>query len=335
MTLARRAALGAGIAAALVRPASAAERTRPTPKFRVIATGLKFPEGPFVMADGSIGVCEIAAGRLTRIAPDGTTSLLADVGGGPNGAALGPDGTCYVCNNGGLSFNGPVSDDPLGSIQKVDLATGKVSTLYRFVDGRPLIRPNDLVFDTVGGFWFTDQGRAHTRTQDYGGIYWARNDGSEIREVIFPATTCNGIAISPDGKTLYVVGMPGLRQVAAYNIVGPGQLEEETAWIEFGRQRTGRRVKPRLVASLGGDRSFDSMRVDSAGNLILGTTIMGGLTVISPDGKTIEHIPMPDPMTTNLAFGGSDLRTVYVCFSTRGEVVAMQWPRPGKRLQFQ
>src|SRR5438045_2386916 len=121
MTLSRRTALGTVAAIAVMRSA-AAERELPTPKFRVVAGGLKFPEGPFAMADGTVVVCEIAAGRLTKIAADGSAKILADVGGGPNGAALGPNDTCYVCNNGGLSFNGSASDEPLGSIQKVDLA---------------------------------------------------------------------------------------------------------------------------------------------------------------------------------------------------------------------
>jgi gluconolactonase len=301
----------------------------------VITSGLRFPEGPFTLSDGSVVLCEIAGGCLTRVTPDGTKTVVAQLGGGPNGAAIGPGGACFVCNNGGLSFNGPVSEEAAGSIQKVDLATGQFTTLYRMVNGRPLIRPNDIVFDRTGGFWFTDPGRGHARNQDYGGIYWGRADGSEIKEVIFPSVTCNGIALSPDGKTLYVAGVPGARQIAAFEIAGPGELAMETSWVEFGRQHTGRRPKARLVVSLGGDQGFDSMRVDSAGNLIVGTTVMGGLTIVSPDGNKVEHLPMPDPMTTNLAFGGPDWKTAFVCLSSRGELVAIPWPRPGLRLAYQ
>ena len=73
-------------------------------ELREITSGLRFPEGPIAMPDGSILLVEIAAGCLTRVAADGTKSLVAETGGGPNGLAIGPDGRCYVCNNGGMPF---------------------------------------------------------------------------------------------------------------------------------------------------------------------------------------------------------------------------------------
>ena len=72
---------------------------------REIATDLKFPEGPVAMADGSVVLVEIAAGALTRVMPDGTKKIVATPGGGPNGLAMGPDGKCYVCNNGGFKWH--------------------------------------------------------------------------------------------------------------------------------------------------------------------------------------------------------------------------------------
>ena len=74
-------------------------------EFRTLAEGLQFPEGPVALADGSVLLVEIAAGTLTRIAPDGTKSVVATTGGGPNGAAIGPDGKCYVANNGGFEWH--------------------------------------------------------------------------------------------------------------------------------------------------------------------------------------------------------------------------------------
>ncbi len=71
---------------------------------KVVATGLKFPEGPIALDDGSILIVEIARGTLSRILPDGTISVVAETGGGPNGAAIGPDGYCYICNNGGFEW---------------------------------------------------------------------------------------------------------------------------------------------------------------------------------------------------------------------------------------
>ena len=75
----------------------------------VMTEGLLFPEGPIALPDGSVIVCEIAGSRLTRVAADGTKSVVAETGGGPNGAAYGPDGRIYVCNNGGFEWITPSS----------------------------------------------------------------------------------------------------------------------------------------------------------------------------------------------------------------------------------
>mgnify|MGYP005661520879 FL=1 len=92
----------------------------------VIAEGLQFPEGPVAMPDGSVILVEIAGGRLTRVHPDGRKEVVAEVGGAPNGAALGPDGRMWLCNNGGTQAR--------GYIQAVDLNTGAFETVYTHVD---------------------------------------------------------------------------------------------------------------------------------------------------------------------------------------------------------
>ena len=75
-----------------------------TKKFKIKAKDLKFPEGPICMNDGSIILVEIARGTLSMINTSGSTDVIANLGGGPNGAAIGPDGFCYVCNNGGFEW---------------------------------------------------------------------------------------------------------------------------------------------------------------------------------------------------------------------------------------
>ncbi len=165
-------------------------------EFREIAQGLHFPEGPVVLADGSVLVVEIRSEQLTRIHPDGRIQQVASIPGGPNGAALGPDGAVYICNNGGFAFGeieefgitipiGPAPNYRTGSIERVDLANGDVTTLYDCAGDVPLRGPNDIVFDADGGFWFTDHGKTMHRERDRVGVFYARADGSQIEEVIF------------------------------------------------------------------------------------------------------------------------------------------------------
>jgi gluconolactonase len=292
-----------------------------------------FPEGPVALPDGSVLVVEIAGGRLSRVTPDGTVSVVANLGGGPNGAAIGPDGKCYVCNNGGFEFperNGRISpgltaqDYTSGRIAKVDIHPGASEVLYKACDGEPLKGPNDIVFDAAGGFWFTDHGKHYARSRDVTGVFYARPDGSEIREMIFPMEGPNGIGLSPDESVLYVAETPTGR-LWSYDLSGPGQ---------FAEVRPNGQPRRNLVVGLPGHQLFDSLAVDSAGNICVATLVNGGITVISPDGKNVEHVPMPDHGTTNICFGGPELKTAYITLGTTGRLVAMDWPRPGLPLNF-
>jgi len=302
-------------------------------ELREIASGLRFPEGPIAMPDGSVILVEIEAGRLTRIAPDGTKQTVAEPGGGPNGAAIGPDGKCYVCNNGGFNWHEadgilrPVSqadDYSGGQIEKIDLDTGAVEVLYSQCGDNRLNGPNDIVFDGDGGFWFTDLGKARTRDMDRGAVYYARTDGSLIVEVAFPLVTPNGIGLSLDDKILYVAETETSR-LWRYDVLGPGKLSR----AEWPNTNGGI-----LVAGMAGYQRFDSLALDCAGNICVGTLIEGGVTVISPDGQTVEHIAVPDPYCTNICFGGPELKTAFLTLSAYGTLVAMDWPRPGLALHF-
>jgi len=131
----------------------------------IVTDGLYFPEGPVAMGDGSIALVEIAGQRITRVAPDGSKSLIADVPGGPNGLAVGPDGVFYICNNGGFTFTdadgflrpiGPSADYETGRIETFDPKTGRLKRLYERVGDHRLRGPNDLMFDRAEGFWFSD-----------------------------------------------------------------------------------------------------------------------------------------------------------------------------------
>ena len=305
----------------------------PTTEFTEITSGLRFPEGPVAMPDGTVVLVEMFAERLTRVYPDGRTETVAEIPGGPNGAAVGPDGAMYVCNNGrafspvelgDLLLPGPFDPNRYlgGKIQRVDLHTGEVTDLYTECDGHPLRAPNDLVMDGHGGFWFTDHGIRDTgaRTADLTGIYYAKVDGSEIREAVFPVDGPNGIGLSPDGHTLYWAethtGRVFRRTVTSSGELAPA-IPLDTSVVLCG---------------LPGLQLLDSLAVDGAGNVCVATIVNGGITVISPDGARVDHVPTGDILTTNICFGGDDLRTAFITVSSSGRLISMPWPYEGLRL---
>ncbi|CAN7698997.1 SMP-30/gluconolactonase/LRE family protein [Pseudorhodoferax sp. LjRoot39] len=297
----------------------------------VIAAGLRFPEGPVALPDGSVLVVEIEGARLLRIQAGRTPHVVAELGGGPNGAALGPDGHCYVCNNGGFSWRtdagftrptGPQAGYAGGAIQRVDLASGAVETLYTHCDGEPLHGPNDIVFDGQGGFWFTDFGKFFEDRYLRGGVFYARTDGSLVRRAAHPVLTPNGIGLSPDGRTLYVAETETSR-LWSYPVEGPGQVGLE-AWPSPNGGR--------LLHGLPGYQRFDSLAVEEGGNICVATLVRGGIHVFSPAGELLEFHEAPEGYCTNICFGGPDRRTAFITLSGTGQLLAVRWPRPGLAL---
>ncbi len=299
------------------------------PDFEELASGLLFPEGPIAMPDGSVVLVEIRRGTLSRVTPAGGVEVVAELGGGPNGAAIGPDGRCYVCNNGGFEWmeiggNFIPGEQPAdysgGRIEAVDLTSGESTLLYRECDGIPLRGPNDIVFDREGGFYFTDLGKTRGRELDRGAVYYAKPDGSSIREVRFPVMTPNGVGLSPDEDRLYVAETITGR-LMGYPITSPGELASIPDWEA-------------LVTGFPNYQLFDSLAVDAAGNVCVATLVNGGITIIAPDGKSSTHVPTGDPMTTNICFGGDDLRTAFITCSMSGRLVSCEWETAGLPLNF-
>lgn len=297
----------------------------------IMAAGLRFPEGPVAMPDGSVILGEIAGGAVTRVAADGTKTLLAATGGGPNGLALGPDGALYLCNNGGNVYaaggflsTGPAKDYKTGSIQRIDPKTGEFKTLYTHCGGNKLSAPNDIVFDRQGGFYFTDLGKRYDRHRDNGALFYALPDGSKIEELVHPMLTPNGIGLSPDEKTLYVADTETSR-LLAFDILAPGRLKLDPFPAPYGG---------RLVCGLPGYQRFDSLAVEAGGNICVATLVTGHITVIAPDGRLVRQVKMPDVYPTNICFGGPDMKTAYITLSAGGKLARMAWPEPGLRLNF-
>jgi gluconolactonase len=306
-----------------------------SPELKEVASGLAFPEGPVAMKDGSVVFVEIGAGRVSRAGPDGRLDVVAEPGGGPNGAAIGPDGKLYVCNN-GKSFdyvdmeglNVPVQPSAAyegGRIERIDLESGAVEVLYRECDGRPLRGPNDIVFDRDGGFYFTDHGIREERTSDRTGVLYASVDGDRIREVIHPLDAPNGIGLSPDGSRVYVAETY-TACVWWWEVAGPGKITPAPGLLPHGGT---------LLARLPGFQFLDSLGVDGDGNVCVATLGSGGITALSPeDGSVVEFVETGDILTTNVCFGGDDLRTAYMTLSGSGKLVATQWARPGLELAY-
>ena len=300
-------------------------------ELELVAEGLAFPEGPVAMADGSVIVTEIAAGRLTRVGPDGARTVVAETGGGPNGLAVGPDGALYCCNNGGRFSYHEVDglmipgDTPPehegGSIQRIEVATGRVETVYEACDGRRLLAPNDLVFDAEGGFWFTDHGTSDAEGRRHGALFHARADGSRIVRARHSLYTPNGVGLSPDGRVVYMADTLTGR-LWAFDVVGEGEL----APVQLG-------MPGRVVVTLPGYQLFDSLAVEADGRVCVATIINGGISAVTPQGD-VEHFAVPDLITTNIAFGGPDMRDAWITASSTGRLYRTRWPRPGLKLAF-
>ncbi len=306
-----------------------------SPNIRVLATDLAFPEGPVVMPDGSVVLVEIRAQQLTRVYPDGRKEVVAKIPGGPNGAALGPDGKMYITNNGGFSWvpsrgtlmpHAPEPHEYIGgSIQRVDLTSGKVETLFTKCGEHNLKGPNDLVFDKQGGLWFSELGKRRARDMDVGGAYYIKPGMGEITEQVIGVLPANGIGLSPDEKTMYIAETPTGR-LWAYNVGAPGEV------VAADTIYRGERGRP--ICGLGGYQMFDSLAVEASGNVCVATLVSGCISVIAPDGKLVEQVETGDRVTTNIAFGGPELKTAYITLSGKGELVAMDWPRGGLPLNF-
>lgn len=297
----------------------------------MVGSGLLIPEGPVVLADGACIVVEVGSGRITRFAADGAATVIATVPGGPNGAALGPDGGLYLCNNGGgfdCRLDGgqlaitPAPDSWVGgSLQRLDLVTGELSTLCTEIDGRPLQAPNDLVFDSAGGLWFTDHGRTTFDGRGWGALGYLPHGGGPAVRVREGLLSPNGIGLSPDGLFLYWADTLSARLWRA-EIEGPGTL------ADYGGQ------PGEVIASPPGNLMLDSLAVEADGRVCIGTIGTGGITVADGLGGS-ELVPLDDGVVTNICFGGADMQDVWITAAGTGRVLKGRWPRPGLKLAFQ
>lgn len=305
--------LGAMVAATYAQPP--AGLVDPDAPLETAAT-IAFLEGPAVDGQGNLFFSDISGNRILKMDPKGAISVFRHPAGRTNGNTFDAQGRLISCEG---AENGPGGGR---RIVRTDMATGEVSVVTDRFEGKRYNSPNDAVADAQGRVWFTDPRYAPDRSDlemDVEGVYRVDADGKVHRvlaqkEIDRP----NGIAITPDSKTLYVVDshpkMNGNRKIWSFDVSPEGKLSNQKMVYDFGKGRGG-----------------DGMRLDSQGNLWVAAGISvkrgpyetldnpPGIYVISPrDGKLLGRIPVPENLITNLAFGGPDRKTLYV---TSGKTV--------------
>jgi len=299
---------------------------KPALPWTILAEGLKFPEGPVAMKDGSLLFVEIERKTVSRLTPAGKVEVVAQLDGGPNGLAIGPDGGLYIANNGGRftyqrrgGLNSPGAPPPGftagGKIQRLDLKTGQVTTVYDSVEGRPIVAADDLVFDRHGGLWISDIAVKRGEGQ----ILYAPRPGAPLAVARGGLNGPNGIGVSPDGKLLHVSMGTNLY---AYDIEGPGKLATRTYPNEG------------LQAPLWQNSIADSLKLQADGKACVCSLLRpGGISVIARDGHA-DFLGFPDRWVCNLAFGGRDMRDCWIMLSGLGQIAKVRWPAPGQAPAF-
>jgi gluconolactonase len=268
-----------------------------------IAASVAFTEGPTVDQAGNVYFTEIMSQRIMKLGTDGVVSTYREQSNAANGLLIDPQGRLVACEGaefrrGGAAVNGKPR------VTRTDLRTGKLEILVEGGPGLPLQGPNDVTLDGKGRLYFTDMAGA--------AVYRIDAPGKVERILAAPdIQRPNGIQISPDDKTLYLVeanqAAGGARMIRAYELQSDGTVRNMRVHYNFSP-----------------GRSADGMSIDTQGNLYASAGLHQrrgtsetldtpcGVHVISPQGKRIKFIPIPEDTITNNAFGGPDMKTLYV-----------------------
>lgn len=291
-TLFRTAAAGlvltAGLALAEDKPADTVAGVGPTGPITKLDGKYAFTEGPAADADGNVYFSDIPNKKIHKIGPGGTVTVFRDNSNSANGLMVNAKGEVVACEMEGAIV--ALSAD--GKERRV--VTDKH-------DGKRYNAPNDLVLDRAGGVYFTDpMFRAPTPLpQGKTGVYYADAAG-KVTRLIDDLPNPNGVLLSPDEKTLYVLPS-GQKKMMAYPVEGPGKIGAGKVFCEL--------EQPKPEGNGGGDGGT----VDSKGNVYITSAL--GLQVFDPTGKKLGTIKFPE-QPANATFGGKDLKTLYVTART-------------------
>ncbi len=260
----------------------------PVGKVELVKDNFQFVEGPTRTPDGSLYFTDIPAETIYQLSPEGTVEVFLKPSKKANGLMYGGDGKLLACQM-------------AGQLVRIDLKTKETEVLADKYQDKPFNACNDLVIDKQGGIYFTDPryGAANPWPQGTEAFYYRAADGTVTRlgeDIAAP----NGIILSPDETTLYVV--PSMqRTVVAYAVKAPGKLGERKVLFEL--------QQPPNNNNAGGD----GLTVDTQGNLYITTGL--GLQVVSPAGKMLGIIEIPEH-PANVTFGGPENKTLYITART-------------------
>jgi gluconolactonase len=276
----------------------------------IVAAGVCFLEGPAVDAAGNVFFSDIQGNRILKMDAAGTVTTFREDSGRTNGNTFDAQGRLISCEG---AENGPGGRR---RVVRTDMKTGNVEVLAERYEGKRYNSPNDVVVDPAGRIWFTDPLYAPDRSimeHEHEAVYRIDTSGKVTRVITQPAIgRPNGIAVTADGKTLYVIDSNYIRadanrKIWAFDILPDGAVAKQRQVYDFGRGRGG-----------------DGMRLDTQGNLWVAAGISAprtpnesadvptGVYVISPAGKLLGRIPIGEDVITNLAFGGPEKKTLYV-----------------------
>ena len=262
-----------------------------------IAAQIAFLEGPTADADGNVYFSDITNERILKLSVDGKVATFREKSNGANGNVIDLFGRLVTCEGG-----------PHPRVTRTDLRSGKVEVLVDQRDGKPLNGPNDVTFDGRGRLYFTDPGKPGD-----GRVFRIDPDGKIVPILAGPdIEKPNGIVISPDDRTLYLVesnwAAGGARMIRAYDLQPDGSVRNMRVFHDFypGRSMDGMSIDSEGNVYAAGGLS----RVPKGASVTLDTP--AGIHVFAPDGRRIRFIPIPEDSVTNCCFGGPDLRTLYV-----------------------
>lgn len=270
-----------------------------------VATTVAFTEGPTVDRDGAVYFTETVAHRIMKLAPDGRLSVFRENSNAANGLLFDGQWRLVACEGSNTTLNRP-------RVTRTDMKTGRIEILAEFYEGKRLNQPNDVTMDGKGRLYFTDFDRKGPERWGTPGVYRIDADGKVTRLLTPPEIQRpNGIVVSPDDRTLYVVeangAEGGARMIRAYDLQPDGSIRNMRVFHNFSP-----------------GRSADGITIDTQGNVIAAAGLnrprgtsetldtRPGVHVLSPQGKLLRYIPIWEDTITNVAYGGPDMKTLYV-----------------------